>query len=101
MRSDVLFRYGGNNFAGTFFWFTGIALSTPEIIHISGNTNQSIACTEQLRGLYFNTQRGRSLRPIDATTKTILQNALQDYTNMTLSGGFYTKCTLYNGTYTP
>lgn len=49
-------------------------------------------CTEQLRGLYYNNQRGLRLWPIDQNTLTGLQTIDSGYNAMTLTGGLYTSC---------
>jgi hypothetical protein len=54
--STMHFAYGGNNFAGIMFWFTGTTLSIPQHITINGGT-QAIDCYEQLNGIFYNNER--------------------------------------------
>ncbi|MCF7835342.1 DUF4215 domain-containing protein [Candidatus Gracilibacteria bacterium] len=89
------FQYGGNNFYGTFFLLEP-GYST-ETITMGGDTK---TCTKQIRGLYYNNQRGNRLRPLDidtlntlkiAETLGILGNST-GYSNLTITGGRYTLC---------
>lgn len=104
--SNAHFKYWGNSFVGVIFWQTGITLSTPETINISswGFGQQSIVCSTQLRGIYYNNQRGRRIWPLDTGNLNILQAALPAswYNTMTISNWFFTNCTwVIWGTYMP
>ena len=70
--STVHFNVGGNDFWGGFFWTDTKVLATPQIITAKW---ESLSCTDQVRGFYYNSQRGERLWPLDEE-----------------SGGFYTNC---------
>lgn len=96
--SDAHFHFGGNDFAGIFFWQTGETLSTPENITINGGT-QSIDCSTRVRGIYYNNQRWRTIWPLDANNLALLtwSTIATWYDSMTITGGFYTNCTWVSG----
>ena len=59
-------------------------------VHTSSqNVNQAYDCTRKVRGLYYNSQRGERLWPLDATTSEVLGFADQD---LQMEGGLYTSC---------
>lgn len=105
--SNTHFKYGGNNFVGIIFRQSGVQLSTPETITInSGNVGmQTIRCSEKLRGIYYNNQRGRRIWPLDTGNLDTLQNSPYSqgwYTGMTMTNGFFTNCTgVPSGGYVP
>lgn len=98
--SNAYFRFGGNDFVGIIFWQTGLTLSTPETISINGWA-QAIQCTEQLRGIYYNNQRGRRVWPLDTGNLAILSGQWSGYGTMTMSNGFFTHCTAVSWGYVP
>ncbi|MDR0283260.1 MAG: hypothetical protein LBI53_08510 [Candidatus Peribacteria bacterium] len=53
--SRIHFNAGGNDFGGTIFRFNQLD-PTGDIIEISGD-DTSIYCSNQMRGLYHNSQR--------------------------------------------
>ncbi len=86
----------GNDFGGGFFWLPVAKLETPILIQTQ-NQNGDIEvreCHNQLRGFYYNSQRGERLRPLDK----ISQDALQKFspttydTSLQTDGGWYTSC---------
>ena len=89
--STVHFNVGGNDFWGGFFWTEAKKLSTPQIITTTANW-ESLSCTDQVRGFYYNSQRGERLWPLDEESKGDLSSVKQDYENLSINGGFYTNC---------
>lgn len=94
------FKFGGNNFVGIIFWQTGETLSVPEVITIDSGA-QSIQCTEKLRGIYYNNQRGRRIRPLDTGNLSFLSGQGSGYEIMTITNGFFTQCTWVSWWYVP
>jgi hypothetical protein len=82
--SQVHFRAGGNDFGGV------IARSQAEEEHqtigVSGSA-ETLDCTRRIRGLYYNSQRGERLWPLDGLTATAL-----GYTGLDMYGGLFTSC---------
>ena len=89
--STVHFNVGGNDFWGGFFWTDTKVLATPQIITTTDNW-ESLSCTDQVRGFYYNSQRGERLWPLDKDSKTDLESVKWDYSNLEVVGGFYTNC---------
>lgn len=89
--STVHFNVWGNDFGGGFFWTEAKNLSTPQIITTTANW-EALSCTDQVRGFYYNSQRGERLWPLDEESKTDLKSVKWDYDNLTINGGFYTNC---------
>ncbi len=87
--STVHFNVGGNDFWGGFFWTDTKVLSTPQIITAKW---ESLSCTDQVRGFYYNSQRGERLWPLDEESKGDLSSVKWDYSNLEVVGGFYTNC---------
>jgi len=86
--SLVHFMTPGNNFVWSIFWLTSKSVSP---VHIQLNTH-SKTCTKQVRGLYFNSQRGKRLRPLDSDTLKLLQEQNPSYNNLEMTWGLYTTC---------
>ena len=89
--STVHFNVGGNDFWGGFFWTEAKKLSTSQIITTTANW-EALSCTDQVRGFYYNSQRGERLWPLDTESKTDLLLVKWDYKNLSINGGFYTNC---------
>ena len=87
--STVHFNVGGNDFWGGFFWTDTKVLSTPQIITANW---EKLSCTDQVRGFYYNSQRGERLWPLDEDSKTDLKSVKWDYMYLEINGGFYTNC---------
>lgn len=87
--STVHFNVGGNDFWGGFFWTDTKVLATPQIITANKET---LSCTDQVRGFYYNSQRGERLWPLDEESKGDLSSVKWDYSNLEVVGGFYTNC---------
>lgn len=79
-----------NAFGGMFFWRSNVSVA-PTTLQLSP-TQTVTGCTEQLRGLYYNSQRWLRLWPLDANTLSGLQSIDSGYNTMTLSGGLFTNC---------
>ena len=95
-RSDIDFKFGGNQKAGIFFSRSLETLSIPEVVTIDSiNTG---LCYGKIRWLYYNNQRGERVRPIDENTLTWLQGIDSSYAVLQLSGGLFTNCTGLSGT---
>ena len=87
--STVHFNVGGNDFWGGFFWTDTKVLATPQIITANW---EKLSCTDQVRGFYYNSQRGERLWPLDEESKGDLSSVKWDYSNLEVVGGFYTNC---------
>ena len=87
--STVHFNVGGNDFWGGFFWTDTKVLATPQIITANKET---LSCTNQVRGFYYNSQRGERLWPLDEESKGDLSSVKWDYKYLEINGGFYTNC---------
>lgn len=87
--STVHFNVGGNDFWGGFFWTDTKVLATPQIITANKET---LSCTDQVRGFYYNSQRGERLWPLDEESKGDLSSVKWDYKYLEINGGFYTNC---------
>lgn len=96
--SDAHFHFGGNDFAGIFFWQTGETLPTPENITINGGT-QEIECSTRVRGIYYNNQRWRTIWPLDSGNLAELtwSGIATGYDTMTITWGFFTNCSGVSG----
>jgi hypothetical protein len=79
--SSVHFMAPGNNFVGNIFRLTNKSVS-PTTIQLDGDTK---ICSKQVRGLYFNSQRGKRLRPLDSDTLELLQQQDTSYDNLSIS----------------
>ncbi len=100
--SNAQFKYGGNNFVGVIFRQSGITLSTPQIINISSWwVTQTISCTKQLRGIYYNNMRWWRIWPLDSWNLATLIAQGSWYGAMTISNGFFTDCTGVSWWYAP
>lgn len=86
--SFVHFMTPGNNFVGSAFWLT--SKSIPWITITLNSTTKT--CTKQIRWLYFNSQRGKRLRPLDNETLTLLQEQNNSYDDLTITWWLYTTC---------
>jgi hypothetical protein len=53
-------------------WNTVDSKEVAENLVVSGNTNESLDCSRQIKGLYFNSQRGERLWPLDEDTAGVL-----------------------------
>ncbi|MDD4714455.1 MAG: hypothetical protein PHT72_03175 [Candidatus Absconditabacteria bacterium] len=84
--SHIHFAAGGNDFGGTFLWATAGTLEEP--ITVQANTDK-LDCRRQVRGLYYNSQRGERLWPLDDLTATQLG---YDDSGLVSTGGLYTSC---------
>gem|GEM_PF-3165077 len=51
----------------------------------------------QVRGIYYNNQRGLRLWPLDAASLTMLRATSTGYNNLQMTGGFYRDCTTLSG----
>jgi hypothetical protein len=86
--SLVHFMAPGNDFVGSIFRLPAKSVSGTHITL----TPHSKICTKQIRGLYFNSQRGKRLRPLDQDTLILLQNQNSSYDNLEMTGWLFTTC---------
>lgn len=93
--SSVHFAAPGNNFVGGIFRLTTKSLTGNETIMIAGDPTER-NCNKQVRGMYFNSQRGKRVWPLDQYTLALLQQTSNTYDNLQMSGGLFTSCTGYN-----
>lgn len=89
------FAAPGNNFVGGIFRLTTKSLTGNEIIMIAGDPTER-NCNKQVRGMYFNSQRGKRVWPLDQYTLALLQQTSNTYDNLQMSGGLFTSCTGYD-----
>jgi len=88
--SMVHFMTPGNNFWWSIFRLPTKSVS-PTIISI-GSEGDVKTCTKQVRGIYFNSQRGKRLRPLDVDTLQLLKDQNSSYDYLILSWWLYTTC---------
>lgn len=88
--SLVHFVAPGNNFVGSLFRLPSKSV-TGTTISMDG-TAQIKTCTKQIRGIYFNSQRGKRLRPIDQETRQLLIQQNPTYENLIIEWWLYTSC---------
>lgn len=89
--STVHFNVWGNDFGGGFFWTEAKALATPQEVSANG---ERLLCSAQIRGFYYNSQRGERLWPLDTDSQGDLARIQSSYTpsQLTINWGFYTNC---------
>ena len=89
--STVHFNVWGNDFGGGFFWTEAKNLSTPQLVTANG---ERLHCSAQIRGFYYNSQRGERLWPLDTDSQEDLGRIQANYRapQMLINGGFYTNC---------
>ena len=89
--STVHFNVWGNDFGGGFFWTEAKALATPQVVTANG---ERLHCSAQIRGFYYNSQRGERLWPLDTDSQRDLAEIQSSYwdTQLTINWGFYTNC---------
>ena len=89
--STVHFNVWGNDFGGGFFWTEAKALATPQVVTAN---DERLLCSAQIRGFYYNSQRGERLWPLDTDSQGDLARIQSSYTpsQLTINWGFYTNC---------
>lgn len=89
--STVHFNVWGNDFGGGFFWTEAKALATPQVVTANG---ERLRCSAQIRGFYYNSQRGERLWPLDTDSQGNLAEIQSSYwdTQLKINWGFYTNC---------
>lgn len=89
--STVHFNVWGNDFGGGFFWTEAKALATPQEVTAKG---ERLRCSAQIRGFYYNSQRGERLWPLDTDSQGDLARIQSSYnpSQLTINWGFYTNC---------
>ena len=89
--STVHFNVWGNDFGGGFFWTEAKNLATPQEVTANG---ERLRCSAQIRGFYYNSQRGERLWPLDTDSQRDLAEIQSSYwdTQLTINWGFYTNC---------
>lgn len=80
--SLIQFAGPGNNFVGSAFRLATKSVS-PVTITFGVASKQ---CTKQLRGLYFNSQRGKRLWPLDQDTLALLKLQNPIYNSLEVTG---------------
>ncbi len=90
--SSVNFIAPGNDFIWAIIRNTNPGSSVNMKITFNG---EQIICTKEVKGLYFNSQRGKRLRPLDSGTLNILKNTpwITWYAWLSMSWWRYTDCT--------
>lgn len=86
--SLVHFTAPGNNFVGSIFRLPSTSMSWTTIT-LNGDAK---TCTKQLRGIYFNSQRGKRLWPLDSETLDLLKQQSYTYDNLSITWWLYTTC---------
>ena len=89
--STVHFNVWGNDFGGGFFWTEAKALATPQVVTAN---DERLLCSAQIRGFYYNSQRGERLWPLDTDSQGDLARIQSSYnpSQLTINWGFYTNC---------
>lgn len=89
--STVHFNVWGNDFGGGFFWTEAKTLATPQEVTANG---ERLRCSAQIRGFYYNSQRGERLWPLDTDSQGDLARIQSSYnpSQLTINWGFYTNC---------
>ena len=89
--STVHFNVWGNDFGGGFFWTEAKALATPQVVTAN---SERLLCSAQIRGFYYNSQRGERLWPLDTDSQGDLARIQSSYnpSQLTINWGFYTNC---------
>lgn len=87
--SSVHFMAPGNDFVGSIFRLGNKSINP---ITITPAIGDSRICTKQIKGLYFNSQRGKRLRPLDIDTLMLLQQQDDSYYDLALSWWLFTTC---------
>lgn len=89
--STIHFNAGGNDFWGGALWIsTQKKLNSPQYISTWNWTGKY--CSVKIEGLYYNSQRGERLRPLDNNTLISLQKWSNTYNKLRVQGGLYTSC---------
>ena len=92
--SEVNFIGPGNDFGGAIFRLDAKNLSTWFIIeHSTGITYEKKSCMTQVRGIYYNNQRGLRMRPLDTASLTMLRATSTGYFDLQMTGWFFRDCT--------
>jgi len=86
--SLVHFMTPGNNFVWSIFWLPSKSI-TWTTLNLDGVPK---TCTKQIRWLYFNSQRGKRLRPLDSDTLTLLKEQNTSYNDLRIAWWLYTTC---------
>ena len=73
----------GNNFVGGIFWMTSKSLTGDVKITLDGEERN---CNKQVRGMYFNSLRGKRVRPLDESTRILLDASGTGYSSLVISG---------------
>jgi hypothetical protein len=87
--AETHFNAPGNDFGGAIFWLPAKSLLTSQEIDLDGETKH---CRKMVRGMYYNSQRGERLWPMDVYTLETLREANASYNDLVLSGALYTTC---------
>ncbi len=88
--SPVHFAAPGNNFVGGILRLTTKSLTGD--MHITLWSQPSKNCNKQVRGIYFNSQRGKRVRPLDQYTLELLKQTDPLYAQLQIQGWLYTSC---------
>lgn len=84
--SEVNFVGPGNDFGGAIFWLDVKNLATGAILDYStGATYEKKSCMTQVRGIYYNNQRGLRLWPLDSASLTMLKSTSNSYNGLTIT----------------
>lgn len=89
----------GNDFGAGFLWLPSKDIGdNPKILKID---NTTYTCRLQVRGFYYNTQRGARLWALDQDTQKILKRSDANYNENNFAGGRFTLCDDGNGKVDP
>ena len=91
--SPIHFNTPGNDFVGWIFRLTTKSLTGNMKITLWWEERD---CNKQVRGIYFNSQRGKRVWPLDEYTLILLQQTNSWYNQLQLSWWLYTSCTNNN-----
>lgn len=87
---DIHFSGSGNDFVWSMLISQIVDLQSPQKITLDWN---SIDCNKQILWLYFNSQRGNRLRPLDQSGFNQLKEISSTYNDLGFNWWLYTNCT--------
>lgn len=90
--SNVHFNSAGNNFWGGIFRLNAKSLSGNVDIYFLWNNGNIKTCSKLVRWIYYNSQRGNRIWPLDSYTLELLKSSNASYNGLTISGWLYTSC---------
>jgi len=88
--TEAHFMGSGNDFGGAIFRLPTKSLAFPKEIALSWWDTRD--CRRYVRGMYYNSQRGERIRPLDVYTLETFKEVNSHYEQLNISGWRYTTC---------